>query len=199
MRSARFRILLLAVAGILSVGEWAHAQLLKVERHGDYLHVFAPQFHFITGRALNKLHDGSAVTYVITLSTVPEHAEKAAFILQERFTVSYDLWEEKFSVIQTGRNGRAISRLTAAMAEAWCLENMSVPVRMVPEQQLFMIKLECSIDERGAENDGKGDSGLTLEGLIEVFSRKQDERPLHWESTTGFVRLSDLKNNKHAR
>jgi len=193
------RILLLAIACILGALALAQSQPLIVERHGDYLHVAAPQLHFISGKALERLHNGSSVIYVLTLRAVMEHAGKPAFEIRERFVVSYDLWEEKYSVVQTGPDGRATSRLTAVMAEAWCLENMPMPVRAVPEGQPFMIRLECSIDESEEASGDKSDSGLTLAGLIDVFSRKRSEAPLRWNAAAGPMRLGDLKNIKQAR
>jgi hypothetical protein len=38
-------------------------------------------------------------------------------------------------------------------------------------------------------------SGLTLAGLIDVFSRKKREEPPHWEALSGPLRLMDLKQN----
>jgi hypothetical protein len=80
------------------------------------------------------------------------------------------------------------------MAESWCLESMPVPVRTLPEQQPFMIKLVCSIDENESETGGKGNSTLTLSGLIDIFSRRSSEVPLQWDAVAGPFRLIDLKS-----
>jgi hypothetical protein len=199
MKGSRFRILLLALAGILGTQASAQSPSLLVERHDGYLRVSAPQLHFLTGRALDRLHDGSTVTYAITLTAVAERSKKPAFLLQERFAVSFDLWEEKYSVVQIRQDGRAASRLTAAMAEAWCLENMPIPVPAVPDRQPFVIRLECSIDASEAENGSISGSGLTLAGLIDVFSRKRNEEPLRWQATSGPLRLSDLKSDRQSQ
>jgi hypothetical protein len=185
---------LLAFAGILGAGALAQSPSLIVERRGDYLYVAAPQTHFLEGRALEKLHNGSTITYVITLTAASKHGRTPAFSLKGRFVVSFDLWEEKYSVVQAGED-RTVSRLTAAGAEAWCLENMPIPLRAVPAQQPFMVRLECLVDESDDDN-GKNGSRLTLAGIIDIFSRKGAEKPLRWEAAAGPLRLSDLKSKQ---
>jgi hypothetical protein len=194
MRDSRIQILI--VIGILSALALAQPQSIVVERRDDQLQIVAPRLHFITGQALEKLHNGSTVNYDLALTVSVEDAGSPAFFIKEQFVVSFDLWEEKYSVLQKGSEGRAISHLTAAMTEAWFLENMPIPVRSVPEKKSFVIKLVCSINEIEEDSGSKSDSGLTLAGLIEVFSRKKREAPLHWEASSGLLRLSELKNAK---
>jgi hypothetical protein len=184
-------VIVLAVAGLL-----AQSPALNVERHGDSLHVLAPQLHFLAGKALDRLHDGSAVNYVVTLRVATKQNGKKEFLLQERFSVSYDLWEEKYSVMQSRPDGRSASRLTAAMVETWLLDAMPIPIRSIPEQQPFLISLECYADKSEIGNGDKNRPGLSLAGLIDVFSRKDNEKPLYWEAATRQLRLSDLSNKK---
>jgi hypothetical protein len=194
MRYHRFLGILLAC--MLSASVSAQSPTVTVERRDNHLRISAPQFHFIQGKALDKLHDGSTVHYRISLAAVAENTGSSAFFLQEQFAVSFDLWEEKFSVVQLGATGREASRLTAPQAEAWCLDNMPVPLRSVPATQPFMIKLTCEISEKDEEAGSKTESGATLAGLIEIFSRKEKEAPVRWEAATGFLRLGDLKNGR---
>lgn len=180
--------ILLCIAGL------AQSSSILLERHGDRLDVTAPQLHFLSGKAVEKLQNGSTVTYVLTLTVSPENSKKQSFRLYEKFTVSYDLWEEKYSVVKV-TGGRAASRLTAVMAEAWCLENMPIPIRSIPERQPFMIKLECSIEEKGEKENGETFS-LTLPRLVEIFSRKKQEAPQWWEISAGPFRLEELKSSR---
>lgn len=199
MKCYQYRILLIAVAGILGASVLAKSNSLTAEHHGDHLRVRTVQMRFMEGEALERLHNGSTVAYVLSLSVTEGQNAKPAFLLEERFLVSYDLWEEKYSVVQDGPGGRASSRLTSAMAEAWCLENMPIPLQAVPERQSFVIRLECSIEEHENGNNGKRNSGLTLAGLIDVFSRKRKTEPPKWEAVSGFLRLDDLKSSRKAR
>lgn len=195
MRSYRYRILLIAVAGILSANLLAKPKPMVVEHCGDHLCVNAPQVHFIEGKAVEKLRNGSTVTYVLSLVVSKVKNPTPVFLKEERFLVSYDLWEEKYSVMQTGPGGRTASRLTAAMAEAWCLENMPIPLQAIPERQSFMVRLECSIEENENGSVEKSNSGLTLAALIDIFSRKRETVPLKWEAAAGPLRLDDLKGS----
>ncbi len=190
------RALLAAIVCTWGLLALCQSRSLQVERRGDQLYVSAPQLHFIQGRALEKLHNGSAVAYVIALTVLTEHTEKPLFTLRERFVISFDLWEEKYSVVPGRRGGRSASRLTATSAESWCLENMPIPVGGVPDNQLFVIRLECSIDPSEAATKDSDNSALTLSSIIDVFSRKKSESPLRWVASAGSIRLSDVKNSK---
>jgi hypothetical protein len=193
MKSNRCRILLLAAACLLYMNAPANPLSLSAERHGDHLHIVAPQMHFISGRAVEKLHNGSMITYVLKLIIAPQHAREAVVVLQEKFAISFDLWEEKYSVVQKKPDGRSATRLTSSAAEAWCLENMPVPVRSVPERQPFMIRLECFIDEGDAKENAESRSGLTLAAIIDAFSRKKPEETPRWEAAGGPFLLEHLK------
>jgi hypothetical protein len=189
-----FRILLPVVFCFLGSLSFSQSRSLLAERRGEWVHLAAPQPGFLRGKALEKLHNGSTVAFVLALTAIEEHTKKSIFAVRERFEVSFDLWEEKYTVVQRRHAGRSASHLAAAMAESWCLESMPVPVRTLPEQQPFMIKLVCSIDENESETGGKGNSTLTLSGLIDIFSRRSSEVPLQWDAVAGPFRLIDLKS-----
>lgn len=199
MKCYQYRILLIAVVLILGANVPAKSQSLTAEHQGDHLKVRAPQMRFIEGEALQKLHNGSTVAYVLSMAIATGQDAKPTFLLEKRFLVSYDLWEEKYSVVQAGSGGRAASRLTAAMAEAWCLEKMPLPLQAVPEQQSFMIRLECSIEDNENGNGENSNSSLTLARLIDVFSRKRKTEPPKWEAVSGLLRLDDLKKHREIR
>jgi hypothetical protein len=194
MRCCRYPILLIIAAGILSAEARAQMQSLVVERHGDRLSVSAPKLHFLEGKSEEMLRNGSSVVYSITLAVVAEDAVKSVFRLQEKFVVSFDLWEEKYSVVQIGPGGRSASRLTAPMAEAWCLEGMPVPVRNVPAKQSFTIRLKLWADEGQDEGTDRGGLKPTLAGLVDIFSRKKSDESMRWEAEAGPLRLGGLKS-----
>ena len=192
MENNRCQTVMMTLCVLLCVGGLAQSISILVERHGDYLSVAAPQLHFISGKALEKLHNGSAITYVIMLTVLPEHYKKQT--LNTKFAVSYDLWEQNYSVSRIP-DGRAASRLSVAMAEAWCLENVTIPIRSVPERQSFMIKLECTVEENERKEDAKP-TGNPLGDLVDIFSRKKQEAPQRWEISAGPFRLEELKGSR---
>ena len=193
MTSHRCRTLLLAIGLLWCTGAASQQSRLLVERRGDYLSVSAPQLHFLTGRGMEKLQNGSTVTFVMRLSATPQHGVKAVFSLQEKLVISFDLWEEKYSIVQSRPGGRSASRLTAAMTEAWFLESVKIPIRSIPDRAPFVIRFECRIEENEAPDNGEKSSTLTLAGLIDVFGRKRHEEPIRWEASSGPFRLDDLK------
>ncbi len=192
MRKYRHCIVLTVFVALAAHQALAQPAPLVVERRGNQIHVSAPQLHFLAGKPLERLTNGASVTYVLELSL--SAGGVAATRLQERFILSYDLWEEKFSVVQVGASGRSASHLSAAAAEAWCLDNMPLPLPAVNQEKPFSIRFECSYLE-GPDAGVEGNPSLTLAGLIDVFSRKKKEEPAHWEAVSKTIRLMDLKQD----
>ena len=193
MKQYRNLFLFFMLAAVPGIGLWAQSGSLKVEMDGDSLKVSAHRLHFLTDRALSKLHNGLTVTLVIDLTVVAKQDDDPLYHAQERFAFSFDLWEEKYSVFRSPPNGRSVSHLSAASAEAWCLNNMSIPLEVIPVQQSFMVQLDCSIEESGNGNQPEDAPGLSIGGLIKYLSRKESEEPRSWKASTGMLRLSDLK------
>ena len=189
MSNNRCHMGVLILCVLLCIGGLAQSSSLLLERHGDHLSVAAPQLHFISGKALEKLRNGSTVTYMLMITVSPEHSKKQTY--QSEFTVSYDLWEENYSVSRVS-DGMNASRLKAATAEAWCLENIVIPIRSIPERQSFMIRLESIIQEDDRKESPEP-PGMILGGLVDIFSRKKQEAPLRWEASAGPFRLEELK------
>jgi hypothetical protein len=111
--------------------------------------------------------------------------------------LSYDLWEERYSAVLDSPR-RAASGLSAASAETWCLASVSLPASALAEQKTFVLKLEIHAAE---EQQGEDGAGMSVAGLVDVFSRKSREHPSRWSAATGTLRLADLKekNRKTAR
>ena len=162
-------------------------QNLKVRAEADRLRVSAGQLHFLTGRALEKLHDGASVTYRLLLTIHSEKAGKTLARVLQRFTVSYDLWEEKFSATRLDTPARSASNLSSAKLEAWCLDNLSLPLAELPANRSFWVRLEFETEE--PRDPGNPDnSPLTLSSLIDIFSRRGHED----ETVRGFDEVGPL-------
>jgi hypothetical protein len=171
----------------------AQSSLLDVERDGDRLRIAAPQLRFLAGTPLQRLHDGRSVTYVFSVTLQVEHADRGGTRLTRQVVFSYDLWEERFSVVQVDAPKASASHLTAAGAEAWCLELLALPARSAPADKTFVVKLDCSWREEDAQ-PAEAPAATTLTGLIDVLSRKARAAPPHWEATSPPLRLADLKD-----
>src|SRR3954466_7288793 len=90
------------------------AERLAVSFDGDNLRVAAPDLHFLTGKALERLKDAATVTFLsqLTLFSDPNGTVFKRSPI-ERLVVSYDLWEKTFSVRIPGGGNRGISNKTA--------------------------------------------------------------------------------------
>lgn len=166
---------------------------LRVRLEGGELRVSAERFGFLQGRPLERLLDGASMTYVLSLIVSVEGRDVTPPAVERRFVVSYDLWEERFAVVQAEPPGRSASHLTLAMAEAWCLDRLAAPVPRASPDSTFVLRLECSVADEEPRG-GDDFSGLTLAGLIERLSRKARETPARWVATSRPLRLKDLEN-----
>ncbi len=172
---------------------FAQSAQVNVERDGDRLHVSAPQFHFLTGQPLEQLHDGRSVTYVLTVSLQVQRGQARGAGVSRQVVFSYDLWEERFSVARVDEPKTSASHLTAAAAEAWCMDLLSLPTSAAPADKTFVVKLECSLREEGAPS-ADAPATTTLTGLIDLLSRKARTTPPRWEALSAPLRLAELKS-----
>lgn len=182
---------LLALASCTAV----QAQALKARLDGSRLYVTAPQLRLLTDRVRVKLQNGAAVSFHFQLVALPPAGGKPLSEASDLFVLSFDLWEERFAVVQSAAPRRAASHLTAEAAEAWCLENLPIPVPPLAPDSPFVLRLEVRAEEPERDSAANGGPGLSLAGLIEVFSRKTKEPPLRWSAVSGPVRLADLKSS----
>ena len=155
--------------------EQSSAQALTVATVGDALRIRAPGFSFLKGDPLTRLRDGRSVRVELAALVLPGPGKPAAAAARRVFALSYDLWEERFAVTVVDARAQSVSHLALAAAEAWCVEQLVVPLsaigalgRDVP----FWIRLEYNVlDSDGGS--GSPDPGYTLQGLIDLLSRRQ--------------------------
>lgn len=178
---------------VLFAAPAANEQPLLVRRSDDQLRVSAPQLRFLTGKPLTQLKDGQTVAFA---SQVTLQGESSAQILArtvDRFLISYDLWEEKFSATRMGPPARSASRLTASGCEAWCLDHLlRIPPGLAPDRTLYL-RLELRSEDHREAFGVIGEPGINITRLIELFSRPPKVQQLRWVAAAGPFRLSDLK------
>jgi hypothetical protein len=174
------------------------AEDLILSTQESRLEFFAPRVHFLVGRPLERLRNASEVPFdfKITLwSGTHNHLLREA---PARFVVSYDLWEEKFSVTRLLPSRRTARHLTDTAAELWCLQQMSQDVTGVSATEPLWARLEIRAQD-GKEAGlpfGRGnitDSGINLTSLIEILSRPAATTQPHWTIETGPVTLDELR------
>jgi hypothetical protein len=168
------RLTLVTVAMVAWPAALWSSQPPTVATAAGVVHVHAPAFHFLDGEAITRLRDGQVVRLELQLAILSGPGAAASAEHRRTFVLSYDLWEERFAVALPGAPRRAVSHLTAAAAEAWCVQQLQVPVtamgtlgRDVP----FWIRLDARLIDGSA--DTPDDQGLTLQRLIELLSRRR--------------------------
>ncbi len=188
--SIRWRAI--AMAGIFcALGLSYTIQTLLPRFIGDRLQVSAPGLHFLTGKSLERLHDGASVPYAfqMTLSSIPR-----GFPLQrtfDRFVVSYDVWGETFAVVEAREASKSVSHLAASTAESWCIEQMGLSSIGVPLDRDLWLRLEVRAEE--PLSSPLTESGLSLTSLIDLFSKPPRSQSQEWIAESAAFRLPNLK------
>jgi len=186
-----FAVLIVAcLIGIAAARLSSQVTFLVVEREGERLRVSAPRFHFLDGKPLEQLQSGATVAYILSLGVYEAGGGRRFAHHEARFVVSYDLWEERFSVVAGSPPHRSASHLTAGAAEAWCLDHMRVAIASVPAEKTVVVKLACSVHE----DDPPPGEGLTLSALIDILSRKGTTAPPRWDIASRPLRLGEVQD-----
>jgi hypothetical protein len=197
-RISRRSLLLAALAIPLSRLRGAPSGTLDVSFDGDNLHVAAPGLHFLTGKPLERLMNADTVTFLTQLTVYSDEGGTIFRRIPERLVVSYDLWEQKFSVTIPGPYKRSMPSLTAAQAEAWCLDQLAVSTLGLPPDRPFWMKFEMRTTERRELAGLVGDSGISLSSLIDIFSHPAGG-DISWSRSAGPLRLRDLPRTRASR
>jgi hypothetical protein len=190
----------LLVAGLGVGAPWSlAAEFLRPRLVGDRLFVGAPQLRFLMGRPLERLHNGSSVWFDFSLSALAERpaAGVAPRVLEravERFAVSYDLWEEKYSVSRLSPPALSASHLTSALVESWCLDHFPLATASLAPDRPFWLRLEVRAEDPRDRPAFLDETGVNLSRLIELFSRPSRAGQTSWLVDDGPFRLADLKS-----
>ena len=179
------------LALVLSPG--LSSQELSPQWDGKELRV-SSRLQFLTGRNLEAVRNGRAVPFDIQLSLL-----RGVSILTrtvERFLISYDLWEEKFSVTRLSRDQsprRQVSHLAQSDVSAWCFDNIALPTAEVDPEAAVTVHVEVRAGEERASSPLLGEPGVSLTALIEIFSRPARAKQQKWNLDQGPIRLKDIR------
>lgn len=170
------------------------AEALSASFDGDDIHPIAPTLHFLSGKSLQRLKNGNTVVFLSQLTLfsderrlVPVHKEP------DRLIVSYDIWEEnRFSVSIPPPARRSIHAVPAEVAEAWCLENLSISASGIPPDRPFWLRFELRSADPKDFAGVMSQSGISIPRMIDWLSRKPGADEDHWMLDSGRLRLNDL-------
>jgi len=188
------------LAGLaLGVSRLRAATSLSVSFDGDNLRVGAPNLHFLTGKPLERLKDAATVTFVSQLTLFSDAQGTVFKRATERLIVSYDLWEEKFSVTIPGRGQRKPFTGKATQVEEWALDNLAISAMGMAPEKPFWLRFDLRAVDRREVAAVMGDSGLSLSGLIDLLSRKPATGEVAVTANFGPFRLIDLPRTPSGR
>jgi hypothetical protein len=169
------------------------AQDLVLRHAADALLVTAPRLHFLTGKPLERMRNGASVTYDMQLSILSENRQYVLRRGFERFVVSYDLWEEKFSATRMRTTRTSASHLTAEAAESWCLDHLSVPSSGLATEKPVYVRLDIRAQEPKDRRSIEDDASISLGRLIEIFSRAGNPASgTQWRAEAGPISLQKI-------
>jgi hypothetical protein len=166
------------------------ADSLIVTFDGDNLHVSSPDLHFLNGKPLARLKEGSTVWYVARLTLFRDAYVTPWKHSDAKFELSYDvLAEDHFEVAVPGPPPRRALVLSQAAAEAWCLDKIWIAAAdLLPDRQ-FWLQLELGTLNQKDLSSILGETGIRID-LIDVFSRPGADPPVVRQK--GPLRLADL-------
>jgi hypothetical protein len=173
---------------------------LAARLDGDYLRITAPHLDFLSGKPLERLKDGQSVAFIgqLTITSAPSSMVTEARSVA-RFALSYDIWEERFSVTKIGERPEArhsVSHLSVAQAENWCLDNLAIDRSQIPSEQPFYVQLDLRAEDPRDQLGIIGDPGINITRLIEIFGRPARGSQPRWSLSNGPYRLADLKKTE---
>ena len=166
---------------------------LHIRKEEDFIRVAAPYLHFLSGRPLERLKSGAAVLYTMQLAISRDNfttLERRAF---ERFVVSFDIWEEKFSIVGIGMQKGTASHLDSIAAEEWCVKHLGLTTRGLNAQTPYWVRLELRAEEPKDAVTLLTQPPIALTKLVELFARPPKHEADRWAAEQGPFRLMDLK------
>jgi hypothetical protein len=188
----------LVAAFVSGFGLAMWAEDLALNWRNNYLEFSAPHMHFLTGKPLERLHNGAQVPFYFKITLYSGSKSHLFNQIAERFLVSYDVWGEQFSVVKTQLPIKQVAHLDAADAEAWCLKQMVFDPSGIDEKEKLWARVEVRAQDDKTANplfgrDNISESGINLNGLIDLFSRPPAATQRTWTLDAGPLTLEEVK------
>lgn len=185
---------------LLALAPYGPAQTLLPRLDKDSLGVRLPAFNLLTGKPLQRLKNGQSVAYDFHLQWLDSsNSSKILARSAERFVVSYDLWEENFSIVQLNSiNPKSftarIARLKIDDVNTWCLSRLQVPLLSIDKNRPTRLQLEIRSTAPKLPSPLRPEGSLDLAALVEIFSRPPVEGEIRFTATSAPFTLISLAN-----
>jgi hypothetical protein len=183
------------------------AQTLLPRLDGDSLSVQLPNFNLLSGKPLQRLKNGQSVAYDFHLQWLdasPGNSSattgKIVARSAERFVISYDLWEENYSIVHLSTPNQKtpitrIARLKSEAVSTWCLGRLRLPLfQMTQADKSRPTRLQIEIRSAAPKlpNPIRAEGTLDLGLLIDIFSRPPADGELRFTATSAPFTLISL-------
>jgi len=183
---------------LISQASLGASQEVDLRIVSDHLQVSAPGLHFLTGKPLEQLRNGASVAFDIQISILGDSRQSVLHRSFDRFVLSYDIWEEKFSIARMRSSAGSASHLSASAAEAWCVSRFALPLAGLPHDLPLWVRIDVRANE-GRERRPPGDTDdqtFSLTNLIDIFSRPARGRSgsqSQWRAESSSFLLANLE------
>ena len=167
-------------------------QALRPRLLAEEIFVNAPDLRIIEGKIAEKLKNGTAVAFDYHLALFTGSRTVARRRTFERFSFSYDLWEENYTVSSLRKPRSAASRMTAREAERWCLDHLPMLATGLDKGEEFWLRLEIRAAQTKNDAEWLSEDGLNLGRLIDALGRVDERKPDQWVREAGPFRLRDF-------
>lgn len=164
---------------VLTLLTWAAArsgaQAITINRVAGAVSVRAPGLGFIRGEPLDVLKDGRSLRIDLELTVLARPGGDGVARDRQTIILSYDLWEERFAATRVGPPSRSADYLTTSGAEAWCLEQVGVPLNAMGAlaDQPFWVRIGYRLLDADRARQDDVDGGLSLQSLIDALSGRR--------------------------
>jgi hypothetical protein len=163
------------------------AEDLILSHRNNRLEFSAPRTDFFAGQPMARLHNALDQPFVIRTTLFSGSKNHMYATAVDRFVVSFDIFQETYSVKKMAAPRKSASHLpTAKAAQAWCLSQMSLDTSGLSGSEPLWARLEIRAEDPPRDGSPLGDSvnssGISLLPLIELLGRPAGSQPVTLES-----------------
>jgi hypothetical protein len=172
------------------------AEDLILKHRDNRLEFSAPHTDILTGQTLVRLRNAAEVPFLIKTTLWSGNKTHVFSSAVDQFIVSYDLWEQTFSVVKVATPRKSVSHLTASAVRDWCVSQMSLDTTGLSGSEPLWARLEIRAEDppRGRRpwGDSVNSAGFSLPALIEILGSPAGAQP-HWTLDYPQFTLDSLK------
>ena len=172
----------------------ATAQTVGITVNSGAIRLTPASLPFVEGRTLEDLRLGKSVRLDFEFSLLAGPRGPVLVQVLESFSLSFDLWEERFAAVKLGPPRRAVSQLSARAIEAWCLDQLVIPRNRLPASvpgARYWIRARYTTPEPQSEGADQTPSVFTLRSVIEALSRRRADAGSQRTVESGTIQLPD--------